>query len=218
MVRIELLHKGKPVTPGKQSAIQPQYRIGLWDDKGTAYGTNGLLRALGLSDTIELISRESSNPFDIAKHPNILEVKPLWLDLRDALVRTKRMVMDLTERNPNVLVARLAEASGVYADHPIKDGIDALGLYDEYPECDINKKGHFLRGTPDCKVVALVRGVRIFKNMVIAPCVYVLYEGDLKPHLDALDKCIETCQIALDSGSYQEYTLRMTTTINGKQN
>jgi hypothetical protein len=201
---IDILRKGAPIA-----------RLA---DGGTPLETFALLRMLGLPDPVEVIKRESKM-IDFGKNAEcdaVAEYSPDWHSLAESFGRLYDNLKDALDTRSGLLVLKIDETPGVFADCPVKDGMDALAVQAVVDE-DLTGMLVDKTGAYNLRIRSVVRGVQQTPEGVYVPCVYALYEGSGTPHLAVIGKYVELCDAVIRGGACAEHSIRTTRHRSQKQ-
>lgn len=216
---VEMMMNGMPVINDAGSGN----KAGYWQDHGSAYTMFGILDALGLPTPIDIIVRESKQvncSGSNNKHES--EYAPDWRALLKAFEILETSIKSATALCGDLLVLMIKEDNNtIYAEHPIKSGLDALAKYVDAKEHHEGKKvrgaqnrfGHFYF-EDTLPVRSIVRGVTYDINGVCIPCVYVIFEGNINKLINHVKMWEMMCEIALADAGGIAYTIRVITEKN----
>jgi hypothetical protein len=189
-----------------------------WIDHGSAYSLFGILDALGLPTPVELVKRESVTFAGLyLDSKNEVEYAPDWRRLLAAFESLERNIKNAIERTDDMLVIMVREnRDTIYAEHPVKSGIDALAMYADVKERRTddkvrgvqNKFGHFYIEQV-MPVRSIIRGVTCDEDGIYVPCVYVVFDGNMNKLVDQVKMWKMMCEIALADDD--KYTIRVKT-------
>jgi hypothetical protein len=181
----------------------------LREDDGTPFDTFGLLRSLGLPDPVELIKRDSkqTSAQGSGKTTSVAEYAPDWKALAESFARLRDNLKLALDTRPGLLVARITETSGIFADCPVRDGMDALAAQ---AAADDDRMFADKTGIFNARIQSVVKGVCQTPDGLYVPCVYALYDGSGEKHLRAIGVLADACAgIAEgDSAAYSIRTIR----------